>query len=89
MMLFLKTHCLGQSRGINFIDSTHIKVCHNKRIHNHKVFAQVAERGHCTIGWFYGFKVHLIIIDQAEILGFYLTQGNVDDRNIKAMTAMT
>ena len=41
MMLFLKTHCLGASRGINFIDSTHIKVCHNRRIHNHKVFASV------------------------------------------------
>lgn len=47
MMLFLKMNCLGQSRGINFIDSTHIKVCHNRRIHNHKVFAAVAERGQC------------------------------------------
>ncbi|MEO5911441.1 MAG: IS982 family transposase [Pelobium sp.] len=88
MMLFLKTHCLGNSRGINFIDSTHIKVCHNRRIHNHKVFAQVAERGQCSIGWFYGFKLHLIINDRGEILSFYLTKGNVDDRNIKLMTAM-
>lgn len=89
MMLFLKTQCLGQSRGINFIDSTHIKVCHNRRIHNHKVFASVAERGQCSIGWFYGFKLHLIINDKGEILSFYLTKGNVDDRNIKLMTSMT
>ncbi len=89
MMLFLKTHCLGQSSGINFIDSTHIKVCHNRRIHNHKVFDQVAERGQCSIGWFYGFKLHLIINDKGEILAFYLTKGNVDDRNVKLMTSMT
>lgn len=64
MMIFLKTHCLGQSQGINFIDSTHLKVCHNRRIHNHKVFSSVAERGQCSIGWFYGFKLHLIINDR-------------------------
>lgn len=89
MMLFLKTRCLGQSHGINFIDSTHIKVCHNRRIHNHKVFAAVAERGQCSLGWFYGFKLHLIINDKGEILSFYLTKGNVDDRNIKLMNSMT
>lgn len=89
MMIFLKTHCLGQSQGINFIDSTHLKVCHNRRIHNHKVFSSVAERGQCSIGWFYGFKLHLIINDRGEILSFYLTKGNVDDRNIKVMTSMT
>jgi hypothetical protein len=89
MMLFLKARCLGQSQGINFIDSTHIKVCHNRRIHNHKTFASVAERGQCSIGWFYGFKLHLIINDKGEILSFYLTKGNVDDRNIKVMTSMT
>ena len=89
MMLFLKTHCLGQSYGINFIDSTHLRVCHNRRIHNHKVFAGVAERGQCSLGWFYGFKLHLIINERGEILSFYLTKGNVDDRNIKVMTSMT
>jgi len=89
MMLFLKTHCLGASRGINFIDSTHIKVCHNRRIHQHRVFVRVAERGQCSIGWFYGFKLHLIINDKGEILSFYLTKGNVDDRNVKLMTSMT
>lgn len=89
MMLFLKMRCLGQSTGINFIDSTHLKCCHNRRIHNHKVFKDVAERGQCSIGWFYGFKLHLIINDKGEILSFYLTKGNVDDRNIKTLTSMT
>jgi hypothetical protein len=89
MMLFLKTKCLGKSYGINFIDSTHLKVCHNRRIHQHKTFKGVAERGQCSIGWFYGFKLHLIINDRGELLSFYLTKGNVDDRNLKMITQMT
>lgn len=89
MMLFIKTNCLGKSYGINFIDSTHLKVCHNRRIHSHKVFNGVAERGQCSIGWFFGFKLHLIINDCGEILSFYLTKGNVDDRNQKMILNMT
>lgn len=88
-MLFLKLHCLGKSTGISFIDSTHLKVCHNRRIHNHKVFKGFAERGQVSIGWFYGFKLHLIINDKGEILSFFLSKGNVDDRNIKVVTSMT
>ena len=89
LMLFLKHKGLGKSTGINFIDSTHLKVCHNRRIHQHKTFEGIAERGYCSIGWFFGFKLHLIINDKGEILAFYLTKGNIDDRNIKVMTSMT
>ena len=79
----------GKSRGINFVDSTHLKVCDVRRIHNLKVFKSVAERGFTSIGWFYGFKLHLIINDKGEILSFYLTKGNVDDRNFKVMKSLT
>ena len=89
MMMFLKTKGLGKCRGISFIDSTHLKVCHNRRIHQHKTFKEVAERGFCSIGWFYGFKLHLIINDKGEILSFFLTKGNVDDRDFKVMKSMT
>ena len=41
------------------------------------------------MGWFFGFKLHLIINDKGEILSFYLTKGNVDDRNVRAITKMT
>lgn len=88
-MLFVKQRCLGKSTGINYIDSTPLRVCHNKRIHKHKVFKNTAERGHCSIGWFFGFKLHLIINDKGEILSFYLTKGNVDDRDIKVLSNMT
>ena len=88
-MVYVKMNCLGQCRGLSFIDSTHLKVCHNRRIHQHKVFKEQAERGQCSIGWFYGFKLHLIINDQGEILSFYLTKGNVDDRDWKHFSDMT
>ena len=32
------------------------------------------------MGWFYGFKLHLIINHKGEILATKLTAGNVDDR---------
>lgn len=80
MVMFLKTSCLGKCTGITFVDSTRLPVCDNRRIHNHKVFAGIADRGKCTMGWFYGFKLHLIINDKGEILNFMITQGNVDDR---------
>ena len=87
--LFLKEKCLGKCTGISFIDSTTLKVCRNQRIHNHKVFKGLAERGKSSMGWFYGFKLHLVCNEKGELLSFYLTKGNVDDRNpahIKRLT---
>ena len=89
MMLFLKLCCVGTSRGINFVDSTHIKVCHNRRISQHKVFKGIVEQGYTSIGWFYGFKLHLLINECGEILSFYLTKGNTDDRHTKVMQNLT
>lgn len=80
LALFLKTCCLGECTGISFIDSTPLRVCHNKREKQHKVFKGIAAKGQCSLGWFFGFKLHLIINDKGEILDFMLTQGNVDDR---------
>ena len=80
MVMFLKTMRLGQSTGISFIDSTPIRVCKNKRIYNHKVFAGIASRGKSTIGYFFGFKLHIVVNDMGEIINFVITSGNVDDR---------
>jgi hypothetical protein len=72
--------CYGECTGISFIDSTPVTVCHNRRIGRHRVFAQVAQRGKNSVGWFYGFKLHLIVNDRGEFLACRLTPGNVDDR---------
>lgn len=88
-MLFIQYALKGECTGISFIDSTVLRVCHNKRIKRNKVFKGVAEVGKSTMGWFFGFKLHLIINDKGEILSFYLTKGNTDDRDVKAITNMT
>jgi hypothetical protein len=77
---YLKNFALGDCSGISFIDSTPLRVCHNRRIHSHKVFDGLAKRGQCSIGWFYGFKLHLVTNDTGEVIDFMLTPGNVDDR---------
>jgi hypothetical protein len=71
---------LGACSGISFVDSTTLKVCHNRRIHSHKVFARSAQRGKNSVDWFYDFKLHLVINDCGELLNLKLTPGNVDDR---------
>jgi Transposase DDE domain len=76
---FLKA-CFGKCSGISIIDSTPINVCHNRRITRNKVFSDLAERGKTTMGWFFGFKLHLITNDKGELLSVTLTKGNVDDR---------
>lgn len=76
----------GNCTGISFVDATTLKVCQNLRIPRHKVFAGSAGRGQTSVGWFYGFKLHLIINDRGEILSCYVTAGNCDDR--KPVTGM-
>lgn len=80
LTMFEKTCALGSCTGISFVDSTPIRVCGNKRIKRNKVFKDLATTGKSTMGWFHGFKLHLIINDKGEILSFCVTQANVDDR---------
>lgn len=72
----------GKHTGLYYLDSTKMVVCHNRRIYRNKVFKGVAERGHCSVGFFYGFKLHLAINHQGEIMSFCITRGNVDDREV-------
>lgn len=80
LVVYHKTQCLGKCTGISFIDSTPLRACHIKREHSHKVLRGLAAKGQCSIGWFFGLKLHFVINDKGEILDFVLTPGNVDDR---------
>lgn len=76
---FLKTR-RGEITGISFIDATPIEVCHPFRSKAHRVFEGVVGWAKNAMGWHYGFKLHLIINDQGELLAFKLTPGNIDER---------
>jgi hypothetical protein len=51
--------------GISYIDSTPIQVCKPKRMSRNKVFKETASKAKSTIGWFFGFKLHLIVNEQS------------------------
>jgi hypothetical protein len=80
MCIFLKSCCLGNCTGISFVDSTPIRACHIKRERQNKVFKGMAVKGQCSLGWFFGFKLHIVINDKGEIIDFLFTPGNTDDR---------
>lgn len=81
LVMFVMSYCLGSCTGISFIDSTKLAVCKNQRIKQHRQFKDMAGRGYTSTGWFYGFKLHMVINDKAEIISFRLTEGNVADNN--------
>ena len=45
----------------------------------------MAERGKSSTGWFYGFKLFLIINPWGEIVRVHLTKGNVADNNFSLL----
>ena len=80
LLTFYLSANLGSCTGISFVDSTRLRVCDNKRISSHRVFVAEAERSKTSMGWFYGFKLHLVINENGELLDVALTAGNTDDR---------
>lgn len=89
LVMYLNSRKKGSCTGISFVDSTTLNVCHIKREKQHKVFKGFARKSKSTMGWFYGFKLHLIINDRGEILSFCFSMANVDDRNQKVLHVMT
>jgi hypothetical protein len=79
LLAYMKTRCVPGT-GLAYIDATSVRVCHNRRIPRHRVFDGIAQRGKTSMGWFYGFKLHLVVTEQGDIVNFAITPGNVDDR---------
>jgi hypothetical protein len=78
--LMVLLHSLsGEHTGLYFADSTKLAVCHNRRIHRHKVFDGLAARGKTSMGWFYGLKPHLVINHTGQVVALRITPGNTAD----------
>jgi len=89
LTMFLRLACFGKCTGISFVDSTCIPVIHNKRQFNMKVFRDIATKGKSTMGWYVGFKLHLLCNEKGELVNFVLTRANVDDREESVIDTLT
>ena len=75
--------------GFPSVDSTKLPVCDIRRAKRNRVFGSLARFGKTGSGWFFGFKLHLVVNEKGEILGIDLTKGNVDDRNRSVIEKIT
>ena len=89
LALFAKLRSEGVCDGYSFIDSFPLEVSHPKRVRSHKTFQGLASSGKTSVGWFYGFKVHVIINSRGELLDFTITSGNVADNNAQIIEQLT
>jgi len=78
LLMMSKKSCQS---SIFLADATPYPVCHNKRIFTHKVFNGLAKRGKSSMGWFYGFKIHLVTDKFGKLLALKITAGQVNERN--------
>ncbi len=89
LLMFLQLNALSRCTGISFIDSFPLKACHVKRSYFHKTFKGLAQKGKTSVGWFYGFKLHVIINHIGEIIAFCITPGSVSDNNESVLIKLT
>jgi Transposase DDE domain len=87
IILYIMCSLFKQCTGTSFVDSTSIEVCKAYRINRHKTFSGLARRSKTTKGWFFGFKLHLLISPTGDLVKARFTPGNTDDR--KALEKMT
>jgi hypothetical protein len=88
-MFFKLLMMQNQCTGVSFIDSFPLPVSHIKRASSHKTFANLARKGKTSTGWFYGFKIHVVINEKGEVLDFLITAGNIADNNKTVIRSLT
>lgn len=84
-MIYLNTHRTGEETGIYYADSKKLPVCDNRRIKQHKVFTSIADRGKSSTGWFYGFKVFIIVNQYGQLMKCAVTKASKADNNLEWM----
>jgi transposase len=69
-----------QGVSLQFADATALPVCKIKREFSHKVAKALATKSKGTMGWYYGFKLHLVCDIHGQILAWRITTATIDDR---------
>ncbi len=82
LFYFYLTCCrYGEQTGIYYADFKKLPVCDNRRIHQHKTFDTLADRGKSSTGWFFGFKVFLIINQYGQLFRMQVSKASKADNN--------
>ena len=81
MSLLAQITCLQAKRtGIYYIDAKTLPDLLRQK--QHKVFEGLAQKGKGSMGWFFGFKLHLVINHKGQTVNFALTTGAVADKEL-------
>jgi Transposase DDE domain len=75
----LRKQC-KQGITLQFADSTKLQACSIKREFTHKVAKGIATKSKSTMGWFYGFRLHLVCDVHGRILAWRITTAAFDER---------
>lgn len=70
---------------LKFTDGSRLRVCEIKREFSHKVCFGLASKSKSTMGWFYGFKLHIICNELMQILNLKITTATFDERKALEM----
>jgi len=84
-VLYLNLYRTGEETGIYYADSKKLPVCDNRRINQHKVFKANADRGKSSTGWFYGFKVFLVVNQHGQLMKAMFSKASKADNNLEWM----
>ena len=57
-----------EETGTYFMDATAIIIYHNKKRYRNKTFVRFGKQGKSSMGFFYGFKLHLVINEKMNLL---------------------
>lgn len=85
LLLYLNYYRTGKATGVYYADSKKLPVCDNRRINQNKVFSQQADRGKSSTGWFYGFKVFIIVNQYGQLMKCAITKASKADNNFAWM----
>ena len=82
-LVFLYTilYRCGKQTGIYYADSKKLPVCDNRRIHQNRVFIDWADRGKSSTGWFFGFKLFLVVNQYGQVMRCQVTKASKADNN--------